>query len=154
VVQRFHPAQGARDTIVGAVGRLQFDVFARRMLDEYDMATGTVKWFNNEKGSASSRSRAAARTSSATSPRSRATATATLNEGDEVEFEVEQGAKGPQAKQVKVTRSAAPPWAAAAARAAATESSTPRPTIHGARPRAAFSRPCTGPATRPSQEPP
>ncbi len=35
VVQRFHPAQGARDTIVGAVGRLQFDVFERRMLDEY-----------------------------------------------------------------------------------------------------------------------
>lgn len=37
VVQRFHPAQGARDTIIGAVGRLQFDVFARRMLDEYDV---------------------------------------------------------------------------------------------------------------------
>ena len=37
VVQRFHPAQGARDTVVGAVGRLQFDVFARRMLDEYDV---------------------------------------------------------------------------------------------------------------------
>ena len=37
VVQRFHPAQGARDTIIGAVGRLQFDVFTRRMLDEYDV---------------------------------------------------------------------------------------------------------------------
>jgi len=37
VVQRFHPAQGARDTIIGAVGRLQFDVFVRRMQDEYDV---------------------------------------------------------------------------------------------------------------------
>ena len=37
VVQRFHPAQGARDTILGAVGRLQFDVFERRMRDEYDV---------------------------------------------------------------------------------------------------------------------
>ena len=51
VVQRFHPAQGARDTIVGAVGRLQFDVFARRMLDEYDVEVEltdepfqTVRW--------------------------------------------------------------------------------------------------------------
>ena len=35
VVQRFYPAQGARDAVLGAVGRLQFDVFAHRMGDEY-----------------------------------------------------------------------------------------------------------------------
>jgi peptide chain release factor 3 len=35
VVQRFHPAQGARDSVIGAVGTLQFDVFVRRMQDEY-----------------------------------------------------------------------------------------------------------------------
>jgi peptide chain release factor 3 len=35
VVQRFHPAQGARDSVIGAVGVLQFDVFVRRMQDEY-----------------------------------------------------------------------------------------------------------------------
>jgi peptide chain release factor 3 len=37
VVQRFHPAQGARDSVIGAVGSLQFDVFVRRMHDEYDV---------------------------------------------------------------------------------------------------------------------
>lgn len=35
VVQRFYPAQGARDAVLGAVGRLQFDVFEHRMADEY-----------------------------------------------------------------------------------------------------------------------
>jgi hypothetical protein len=54
------------------------------------------------------RSKAAARTSSATSPRFTGDGYRSLNEGDEVEFEVEQGAKGPQAKQVKVTRSVGP----------------------------------------------
>ncbi|CAN5739063.1 peptide chain release factor 3 [soil metagenome] len=42
VVQRFHPAQGARDSVVGAVGTLQFDVFVRRMLDEYDVEVDLV----------------------------------------------------------------------------------------------------------------
>ena len=37
VVQRFYPAQGARDAVLGAVGRLQFDVFAHRMGDEYNV---------------------------------------------------------------------------------------------------------------------
>ncbi len=35
VVQRFFPAQGARDAVLGAVGQLQFEVFAHRMADEY-----------------------------------------------------------------------------------------------------------------------
>ncbi|MFN2323340.1 MAG: peptide chain release factor 3 [Trueperaceae bacterium] len=35
VIQRFYPAQGARDAVLGAVGQLQFEVFARRMRDEY-----------------------------------------------------------------------------------------------------------------------
>ena len=35
VVQAFPPAQGARDPILGAVGRLQFDVFLHRMREEY-----------------------------------------------------------------------------------------------------------------------
>ena len=37
VVQRFFPAQGARDAVLGAVGRLQFDVFAHRMQHEYNV---------------------------------------------------------------------------------------------------------------------
>ncbi len=35
VVQRFYPAQGARDAVLGAVGQLQFEVFSYRMQDEY-----------------------------------------------------------------------------------------------------------------------
>jgi len=35
VVQRFYPAQGARDAVLGAVGKLQFEVFSYRMADEY-----------------------------------------------------------------------------------------------------------------------
>jgi peptide chain release factor 3 len=35
VVQRFYPAQGARDAVLGAVGKLQFEVFSYRMSDEY-----------------------------------------------------------------------------------------------------------------------
>jgi peptide chain release factor 3 len=37
VIQRFYPAQGARDAVLGAVGRLQFDVFSHRMAGEYDV---------------------------------------------------------------------------------------------------------------------
>jgi peptide chain release factor 3 len=42
VVQRFHPAQGARDSVIGAVGSLQFDVFVRRMSDEYGVEVDIV----------------------------------------------------------------------------------------------------------------
>ncbi|MDZ7802160.1 MAG: peptide chain release factor 3 [Trueperaceae bacterium] len=55
VVQVFHPAQGARDPILGAVGPLQFDVFRHRMLEEYGVETDMdvephrmVRWLSHE----------------------------------------------------------------------------------------------------------
>ncbi len=70
------------------------------------MATGTVKWFSDEKGFGFIQQ--------AGGPDVFCHFTAilddggfrSLNEGDEVEFETEQGKKGLQAKNVKVTRAA------------------------------------------------
>ena len=59
VVQLFYPAQGARDPILGAVGRLQFDVFRHRMQDEYAVDVDVqqepftvIRWLNVEPRSA------------------------------------------------------------------------------------------------------
>ncbi|MDQ3458094.1 MAG: cold-shock protein [Deinococcota bacterium] len=70
------------------------------------MATGTVKWFNGEKGfgfieQSDGGADVFCHFSAINSDGYRS-----LNEGDEVEFEVEQGQKGLQAKNVKVTHAA------------------------------------------------
>lgn len=70
------------------------------------MATGTVKWFNAEKGfgfieQADGGADVFVHFSAIKSDGYRS-----LNEGDEVEFEVTQGQKGPQAENVTVTNAA------------------------------------------------
>ncbi|HEX7022333.1 MAG TPA: cold-shock protein [Trueperaceae bacterium] len=73
------------------------------------MATGTVKWFNGEKGYGfiaqdNGGADVFCHFSAIVGDGYR-----NLNEGDEVEFEVEQGQKGLQAKNVTVTRAAPAP---------------------------------------------
>lgn len=72
------------------------------------MSTGTVKWFNSEKGfgfiAQDGGSDVFCHFSAIASEGYRS-----LNEGDEVEFEVEQGKKGLQAKNVRVLKVAAAP---------------------------------------------
>jgi CspA family cold shock protein len=65
------------------------------------MATGTVKWFNNEKGFGFIEVEGGGKDVFCHF-------SAIQGDGDEVEFDVEQGAKGPQAKNVTVLRSAGP----------------------------------------------
>jgi len=72
------------------------------------MATGTVKWFNNEKGFGFIAVEGGGKDVFCHFSAIAGDGYRSLNENDEVEFEVEQGAKGPQAKQVKVLRSAGP----------------------------------------------
>ena len=77
--------------------------------DGIEMATGTVKWFNNEKGFGfiaqdDGGADVFCHFSAIASDGYRS-----LNEGDEVEFDVEQGQKGLQAKNVRVTRAAPAP---------------------------------------------
>jgi len=72
------------------------------------MATGTVKWFNNEKGFGFIAVEGGGKDVFCHFSAIQGDGYRSLNEGDEVEFEVEQGAKGPQAKMVKVTRSMGP----------------------------------------------
>ncbi|MCA9835693.1 MAG: cold-shock protein [Trueperaceae bacterium] len=69
------------------------------------MASGTVKWFNSEKGYgfiAQEDGQDVFCHFSAIN----ADGYRSLNEGDVVEFEVEPGKKGPQAKNVVVTQAA------------------------------------------------
>ena len=76
------------------------------------MATGTVKWFNSRKGygfitTEDSEGDVFVHYSNIVVEDD---AFANLNEGDEVEFTVSQGQKGPEATDVKVTKAApAPP---------------------------------------------
>ncbi len=72
------------------------------------MATGTVKWFNAEKGFGFIEQSDGGKDVFVHFSAIQSDGFRSLNEGDEVEFRVEQGQKGLQAADVKVVRSAAP----------------------------------------------
>jgi cold shock protein len=70
------------------------------------MATGRVKWFSNEKGFGFLEQDDGGADVFCHFSAIRAEGYKSLNEGDEVEYEVEQGQKGLQAKNVVVTHRA------------------------------------------------
>lgn len=70
------------------------------------MATGTVKWFNAEKGFGFIAPDNGGKDLFVHFSAIQGDGYKTLNEGDEVEFTEGQGQKGPQAQNVVVTRSA------------------------------------------------
>ena len=70
------------------------------------MATGRVKWFSNEKGFGFIEQDGGGPDVFCHFSAISASGFRSLNEGDEVEFEVEQGQKGLQAKNVEVTNAA------------------------------------------------
>jgi len=67
------------------------------------MPTGTVKWFSDDKGYGSLRPMTARRTSSCTTAPSPARVSKTLAEGAKVNYESEDGPKGPAAASGSVT---------------------------------------------------
>ena len=71
------------------------------------MATGTVKWFNGEKGFGFIEQDDGGKDVFVHFSAIQGDGYRTLNEGDEVEFRVEQGQKGLQAANVTVTKAAA-----------------------------------------------
>ncbi len=91
---------------VGSIGVKALRAAVRKMV--LSMATGTVKWFNNEKGFGFIAVEGGGKDVFVHFSAITGDGYRSLNEGDEVEFESEQGAKGPQAKNVKVLRSAGP----------------------------------------------
>ena len=70
------------------------------------MATGKVKWFNNEKGFGFIAQDGGGDDVFCHFSALTGDGYKSLNEGDEVEFEIEQGRKGLQAKNVAVTNAA------------------------------------------------
>lgn len=70
------------------------------------MATGKVKWFSNEKGFGFIEQNDGGADVFCHFSAISGNGYRSLNEGDEVEFEVEQGQKGLQAKNVEVTNPA------------------------------------------------
>ena len=70
------------------------------------MATGKVKWFSNEKGFGFIEQDDGGADVFCHFSAISGNGYRSLNEGDEVEFEVEQGQKGLQAKNVEVTNPA------------------------------------------------
>lgn len=70
------------------------------------MATGKVKWFSSEKGYGFIAPDDGGEDLFVHFTAIQADGFRNLNEGDEVEFEVGQGQKGPQARDVTVTRAA------------------------------------------------
>ncbi len=73
------------------------------------MATGRVKWFSNEKGFGFIEQDDGGADVFCHFSAISGNGYRSLNEGDEVEFEVEQGQKGLQAKNVVVTNAAPAP---------------------------------------------
>ncbi len=72
------------------------------------MATGKVKWFNGEKGFGFIEQDDGGKDVFVHFSAIQGAGFRSLNEGDEVEFKVEQGQKGLQATNVTVTNAAAP----------------------------------------------
>ena len=70
------------------------------------MATGTVKWFNSEKGFGFIEQADGGNDVFVHFSAIQGDGYRSLNEGDEVEFRVEQGQKGLQAAAVRVTNAA------------------------------------------------
>jgi CspA family cold shock protein len=81
-----------------------FPFHARRIIP---MANGTVKWFNGDKGYGFITQENGPDVFVHYSAITDTTGYKSLNEGDQVEFSVTQGAKGPQAQSVKKTTTAA-----------------------------------------------
>ena len=73
---------------------------------QVNMATGTVKWFNGEKGFGFIEQSDGGADVFVHFSAIQADGFRNLNEGDEVEFDVEQGKKGLQAANVTVTHAA------------------------------------------------
>ncbi len=71
------------------------------------MAKGTVKWFNNEKGFGFIAPEEGGEDLFVHFSAIQGQGFKSLDEGDEVEFTVGQGQKGPQAQNVSVTKKAA-----------------------------------------------
>jgi CspA family cold shock protein len=72
------------------------------------MATGKVKWFNGEKGFGFIEQEGGGEDLFVHFSAITGDGYRNLNEGDEVEFDTEQGKKGMQATNVKVTKAADP----------------------------------------------
>ncbi len=72
------------------------------------MASGTVKWFSNEKGYGFIARDDGGGDLFVHFSAIEADGYRSLNEGDEVTFDVGEGAKGPQAQNVVIVRSADP----------------------------------------------
>lgn len=73
---------------------------------ENGMTTGKVKWFNSDKGFGFIEQHAGGADVFVHFSAIQGTGMRNLNEGDEVEFKVEQGQKGLQAASVSVTNAA------------------------------------------------
>ena len=72
------------------------------LLKGYDMAVGTVKWFNADKGFGFITQDGGAPDVFAHFSAIQSDGFRSLEENQRVEFDVEQGQKGPQAKNIKV----------------------------------------------------
>jgi cold shock protein len=75
--------------------------------EDHPVANGTVKWFNADKGFGFITQENGPDVFVHYSAITDTTGYKSLNEGDQVEFQITQGTKGPQAQSVKKTTTAA-----------------------------------------------